>query len=590
MTASRRALFIVVVVSAGLSAFVVGRFLADLPPSATNSGAPPTAPAPAAESRPAALSPPRLPAAPTAMAAAAVAEPPPAAAGPPRFDVVRVGARGVAVVAGRAAAGAEVLLLDEGREIGRARADPRGEWVILPSERLRPGTRQFSLLARLGGTDLAGPDVVVVSVPAPAIAEAPRPGSDAPTRTGANREHAASPADAAAWAEAALRAEAAARAEVVARAEAEAHAMAQAGSAHRIAEAAEAASRAEAGRAEAAQQAAARQALELAEASRRELEARRRADVAAVEAARAEAAERRAAEAEEPQRQAARAEADTRRRAELAAAEAARQAAARRDAVRREAARLDAEARRRAELAAAEASRAEAARQQAVRADALVRQAARLEAEARRRVEAAVGETTVAEAARLAEGTSRGAPSQPLVVLLPQAQATPRVLQGPAPRHGLALGLVDYDEAGTIRFAGTAAPGATVRVYVNDRHAGDTRADAQGQWTLAPAETIAYGRHRLRLDQIAAAGAVAARIELPFQRDPLAQGAAPQGRVVVQPGNNLWRLARDAYGSGMRFTVIYEANRDQIRNPDLIFPGQVFALPPETPADSNRSR
>jgi nucleoid-associated protein YgaU len=32
----------------------------------------------------------------------------------------------------------------------------------------------------------------------------------------------------------------------------------------------------------------------------------------------------------------------------------------------------------------------------------------------------------------------------------------------------------------------------------------------------------------------------------------------------------------------LRYTVIYEANRTQIRNPDLIYPGQVFAIPPQT--------
>jgi LysM repeat protein len=49
--------------------------------------------------------------------------------------------------------------------------------------------------------------------------------------------------------------------------------------------------------------------------------------------------------------------------------------------------------------------------------------------------------------------------------------------------------------------------------------------------------------------------------------------------VVVQPGANLWRIARRAYGRGVRYTVIYAANRDQIRDPRLIFPGQVFAVP-----------
>ncbi|MFM7415281.1 MAG: hypothetical protein ACKO51_05775, partial [Alphaproteobacteria bacterium] len=97
---------------------------------------------------------------------------------PPRFDVVRVGARGSAVVAGRAAPGAEVILLaDNGRELGRARADRRGEFVILPAEPLPPGAMELSLRARLGDQEMAGPDTVVLMVPdtAAQTAEAPRP-------------------------------------------------------------------------------------------------------------------------------------------------------------------------------------------------------------------------------------------------------------------------------------------------------------------------------------------------------------------------------------------------------------------------------
>ena len=50
-------------------------------------------------------------------------------------------------------------------------------------------------------------------------------------------------------------------------------------------------------------------------------------------------------------------------------------------------------------------------------------------------------------------------------------------------------------------------------------------------------------------------------------------------RVIIQPGDNLWTIARNIYGKGIRYTVIYEANRDQIRDPDLIYPGQIFTTP-----------
>jgi nucleoid-associated protein YgaU len=48
----------------------------------------------------------------------------------------------------------------------------------------------------------------------------------------------------------------------------------------------------------------------------------------------------------------------------------------------------------------------------------------------------------------------------------------------------------------------------------------------------------------------------------------------------VTRGDSLWRISRLRFGKGMRYTVIYEANASQIRNPDLIYPGQVLVMPP----------
>jgi len=54
----------------------------------------------------------------------------------------------------------------------------------------------------------------------------------------------------------------------------------------------------------------------------------------------------------------------------------------------------------------------------------------------------------------------------------------------------------------------------------------------------------------------------------------------PAGQsIVVQPGASLWRIARRTYGDGIRFSLIYEANQTQIRDPDLIYPGQIFTVP-----------
>ena len=310
---------------------------------------------------------------------------------PPRFDVVRVGARGSAVIAGRAAPGAEVILFaDNGRELGRARADRRGEFVILPAESLPPGTMELSLRARLGDQEMAGPDTVVLVVPdtAAQMAEAQRP------------------------------------------------------------------------------------------------------------AARAQTAP--AAPATEP-----------------------------------------------------------------------------------------------------SNAAPAPAPTGPLAVLIPSRpeSAGPRLLQVPEPtpagRGAPRLGIdsVEYDQAGSMRFAGGAPPGTTLRLYVDDKYIGDAVADAQGRWALMPETQPSIGRHRLRVDQISPAdGRVLARAEVPFQREELPAEAFAQQRIVVQPGNNLWRIARATYGRGTRYTVIYQANKDQIADPNRIFPGQVFALPTAQPAPAASSR
>ena len=67
---------------------------------------------------------------------------------------------------------------------------------------------------------------------------------------------------------------------------------------------------------------------------------------------------------------------------------------------------------------------------------------------------------------------------------------------------------------------------------------------------------------------------------------PLSDGGSPSAGVVpkipttvVSRGDSLWRISRVTYGAGMRYAVVYKANRDQIRNPNRIYPGQIFVLP-----------
>jgi nucleoid-associated protein YgaU len=164
--------------------------------------------------------------------------------------------------------------------------------------------------------------------------------------------------------------------------------------------------------------------------------------------------------------------------------------------------------------------------------------------------------------------------SQPLQV--PPAPAAQRAGDG-AP---LALDTVDYDGEGEVVFAGRAPAGTRVNLYVDGKPIGSAVADASGRWSLKPEAPLAPGLYTLRVDQLGPDGRVVQRVELPFSRaEPASEGPAPVDRIVVQPGNSLWRIARRVYGEGIRYTVIYQANRQMIRDPNLIYPGQVFEVP-----------
>jgi nucleoid-associated protein YgaU len=158
--------------------------------------------------------------------------------------------------------------------------------------------------------------------------------------------------------------------------------------------------------------------------------------------------------------------------------------------------------------------------------------------------------------------------------------ASPNAVEAPQSEKPPALSLdaVEYDEQGRIALSGRAAPGAKVQIYLGNQHVAAATADAAGEWSATSPRVISQGRLELRLDQLAADGHVIQRVAVPLARAETVQLAAGQN-YLVQPGNNLWQIARRAYGNGMRYVIIYAANLGQIRDPQRIYPGQVFKLP-----------
>lgn len=150
----------------------------------------------------------------------------------------------------------------------------------------------------------------------------------------------------------------------------------------------------------------------------------------------------------------------------------------------------------------------------------------------------------------------------------------------------IALDTISYSEAGEVELAGRAGLRAQrVQVYLNNRVIAAIPVDPGGGWR-GELPDVDTGLYTLRVDEVDTAGNVTSRVETPFKReDPVvlaattAPGAAPVRAVTVQKGATLWAIARDRYGEGTLYVRVFEANKDLIRDPDLIYPGQVFSLP-----------
>ncbi len=151
----------------------------------------------------------------------------------------------------------------------------------------------------------------------------------------------------------------------------------------------------------------------------------------------------------------------------------------------------------------------------------------------------------------------------------------------------LSVDTADYDEAGKVIFSGQATPDSEVRIYLDNVFSGAATADETGRWSFAPDTPVAGGAHIMRLDQIVTGDNVSLRVEQPFNPEVPLDTALAEGHVIVQPGNSLWHIARRLYGTGFLYTQIFQANEDRIKDPDLIYPGQKFAVPAPVSSGSN---
>jgi hypothetical protein len=206
---------------------------------------------------------------------------------------------------------------------------------------------------------------------------------------------------------------------------------------------------------------------------------------------------------------------------------------------------------------------------------------------------------------------------QPVVALMSPDRPSVVLSKPSAPAASSAAGSIVVEtveaEAGGSKLyvTGHSAPGALVRLYLNDSYHSTATADTSGRVVFTAGNALdglgRGGDYRVRLDEVdRASGVVKSRAEVPFTPPPgtvataaasrplnanagassegasVAAGAprAQKGQMMtVSRGDSLWRISRLAYGDGTRYTVIYDANHKQIQNPNRIYPGQVFIIP-----------
>jgi nucleoid-associated protein YgaU len=147
-----------------------------------------------------------------------------------------------------------------------------------------------------------------------------------------------------------------------------------------------------------------------------------------------------------------------------------------------------------------------------------------------------------------------------------------------------------------------------VRLYLSGAFVGDARTKDDGRWTLTIRHGLTPGAYALRADEINPKdAAVLARAEVPFDYAASSSNPSPASGVVaeaeasgaaaspadvivdavqthhVEPGHTLWGISQKFYGDGTLYKLIFAANANQIKNPNLIYPGQIFVVPKPVP-------
>jgi len=153
----------------------------------------------------------------------------------------------------------------------------------------------------------------------------------------------------------------------------------------------------------------------------------------------------------------------------------------------------------------------------------------------------------------------------------------------------LAPSAIVWRDASRILISGTSRGG--VRVAVNDAKGqfGEALVLVDGAWQVAGSLDMDIAVNQLRFALFDDANQIIARYDLPVKARDLAKGQDGSPLVVVNKGDMLWRIAYHQLGEGLKYVDIVRRNQQDIADPDLIYPKQIFAVPQSSATASDKN-
>lgn len=136
-----------------------------------------------------------------------------------------------------------------------------------------------------------------------------------------------------------------------------------------------------------------------------------------------------------------------------------------------------------------------------------------------------------------------------------------------------------FDGKGILSLKGIANYGEKIEVFINEQFMDIIFNNEDPNWEYNSEKSLDFGLHNLLVILKSQKNEILDKISIPFMRVEMPSENIPDNFILIKPGDMLWTIAYRIYGDPLKYIQIFEENKEQITNPDLIFPGQLFSIP-----------